>query len=452
MAAPARVAAYEALRAVHRGQQDLPAALARSRHRLHDDRDKALAAEIVTGTLRWRGTLDFLVRAFANRPLEHLDPEVLDILRLSAYQLLHLDRVPASAAVDDGVSLVRFAHRSSAGGFVNAVLRSLARARHHLPWPERPPDGAPLEDVAAYLSIVGSHPAWLVARWVARHGFEATEAWCRFDNEPAPLTLRANRLRLSRDELREQLRRRGVETVPTAYAPDGLVISSGHPLAGHAARSGDFIVQDEVSQVISALVGARPGDVVLDLCAAPGGKTTAVAGAMENRGLLVASDLRARRMRLLRDTVRSTGAHAALVQVDGRHDLPFGAIFDRVLVDAPCSGLGTVRRDPDIKWRRREEDLPALADAQQRLLARAAAVVRSGGLLVYSTCSSEPEENEHVVDAFLAGQPEFAPCDVRHALPDGSPIAALIDDAGHLRTWPYRDRLEAFFAAVLVRR
>ncbi len=453
MAAPARIAAFEALRAVNEGQQDLPAALARARHRLPDERDRALAAEIVTGTLRRRASLDFVLQAFASRPLDRLDPEVLDILRLSAYQVLHLDRVPASAAVDDGVSLARFARRGSAGGFINAVLRSLSRQRRHLPSPERPGEGAPLEQWAEHLAVVGSHPAWLVHRWVVQHGVEATDAWCRFNNEPAPLTLRANTLRISREELQQRLQQDSdIQTTPTTFAPDGLIVTRGNPIAGAPGGRADFLVQDEASQVVTALVAAHPGQVVLDLCAAPGGKTTALAAAMDNTGLLVASDVRARRMRLLHDTVRGTGACAALVQVDGRHNLPFGAVFDRVLVDAPCSGLGTLRRDPDVKWRRQEEDLAVFAEAQRRLIARAAAVVKREGLLLYSTCSSEPEENEAIVDGFLAEQPDFEPCDARLLLPTGSAIAPLIDDAGHLRTWPYRDRLEGFFAAALRRR
>lgn len=449
MAAPARVAAYEALRAIHKGQHDLPAALAQTRRALRDDRDRGLTADIVTGTLRWQGALDFLVRTLANRPLERLDPEVLDILRLSAYQILHLDRVPASAAVDDGVSLARYAGRTSATGFVNGVLRSLTRTRNRLPWPDAPGDGAAIDDQARHLAIVGSHPEWLVRRWIAAHGFERTETWCRFNNAPAPLTIRANRLRITPEDLGARLAERDIQTSPARFAPDGLVVTAGNPITSDLAHEGLFVVQDEASQLVPLVVGARAGETILDYCAAPGGKTIALAVAMENRGTLVATDVRERRMRLLRDTVRPAGAHAALVQIDGRHDPPFQRVFDRVLVDAPCSGLGTVRRDPDIKWRRREADLAAMADAQLRLLTRAAALLKPGGVVIYSTCSSEPEENEAVVSAFLAEHPDVEPLDVRALLPRDSPVVGLVDEAGHLRTWPWRDALEAFFAAAL---
>ncbi len=451
MAAPARVAAYEALRAVHQGHRDLPAALADSRRTLADERDRALTADIVTGTLRWRSAIDFLVVTLSQRPLERLDPEVLDILRLSVYQLLHLDRVPASAAVDDGVSLARYAGRTSATGFVNAVLRSLTRTRDRLPWPERPAPDASMDQQAAWLAIVGSHPAWLVRRWIGAHGFEPAERWCRFDNTPAPLTVRANRLRLTRDELRARLAGEGVTTEPARFAPDGLVVTSGNPITTGLAREGLFALQDEASQVVPLLVGAAPGETVLDLCAAPGGKTIALAAAMAGAGLLVAGDVRERRMRLLKQAVAAAGAPARLVQIDGRHDAPFQPVFDRVLVDAPCSGLGTLRRDPDIKWRRQERDLAVMAEGQQRLLRRAAAIVRPGGTLLYATCSSEPEENEAVIAAFLAERADFGPIDLRTTVGVESPLHRLIDDAGHLRTWPWRDGLEAFFAARLVR-
>jgi len=445
---PARTAAYHALRAIA-GGVDLPAALARSRERLGDDRDRALTADIVAGTLRWRRSLEFLIEHVAARPLARIDPDVAHILALSLYQLLHLDRVPASAVVDDAVDLARYAHKRSATTFVNAVLRSTLRLRHRLPLPPRPASAGDRDAALAYLGVTHSHPAWLVARWLDRHGFDATERWVRFNNETPSLTLRVNTLRASREAVAAALASHDIGTAPTPHAPDGLIVTAGNPL--RAPLDGSFLVQDEASQLVSLTVGARPGERILDLCASPGGKTVALAADMRDAGMLVASDVRPRRVRLLRDIVRTSGTVCVrLVHVPASGDLPFTSRFDRVLVDAPCSGLGTIRRDADLRWRRREEDLPLLARDQLALLLRAAAVVRPGGRLVYATCSSEPEENDAVVEAFAAARPDFARVDLRA---DGVPsIASLVDGRGVLRTLPFAHGLEAFFAAALIRR
>jgi 16S rRNA (cytosine967-C5)-methyltransferase len=450
--APARLAAFEVLRVVGAGRTDLGAALARARMRLPDERDRALAGEIATGTLRWQGAFDHVIEAFSGRPLRKLDPEVVDILRLTMFQLVHLDRIPASAAVKDAVDLAGKAGKRSASGLVNAILRRVSREREHLPLPPRPgsdrgqtelrpgsnqgqtgvrPGSDPELD---YLAISLSHPRWLVERWRNRYGFEAAEAWAQFNNAPAPLTLRVNTLKTTREDLVKALASRGIEAEPSSRTPDAIFIRSGNPLTTHLDESGDFVIQDEASQLVARFVDAHPGDNILDACASPGGKTTAMAAAMDGRGLIVAGDVRGRRLELLARTVKRSGArNIHIVQADATMPLPFAPMFDRVLLDSPCSGLGTVRRDPDIKWRRTAADLPVLAQAQALMLRNAAAVVRPGGRLVYATCSSEPEENEAVVDAFLVANPSF-----QAAQP-------------HFQTLPHRDGLEAFFAAMLVR-
>jgi len=444
---PARIAAFKALSAIARERADLPSALAYSRQRLGDERDRALTATIVTGTLRWQRTFDHLIAHVAKRPLSKLDAAVLVIARLSLFQILRLDRVPAAAVVDDAVNLTRTAKVPSAAGFVNAVLRSALRQRHRLPLPDRPDEGdARREDVLRYLGVTLSHPDWLAARWLDRWGFEPTERWMQFNNEPAPLTLRANRLRASRESVQRALDDEDVLTQPTRYAPDGLVVTSGNPL--RRPGDGTFLVQDEASQLVTLTLDAKPNERILDLCASPGGKTVAIASAMNDSGLLVASDVRPTRVALMRDTIRASGAtHVRLIQVPPTAPLPFNRVFDRVLVDAPCSGLGTLRRDPDIKWRRTEDDLPMLAAAQIDLITRAAAVVRPGGRLVYATCSSEPDENDDVVRAFLARHPEWRAIDLRAEAPAG--LRDVLDERGTLRTLPFAHGLEAFYAAAI---
>jgi 16S rRNA (cytosine967-C5)-methyltransferase len=441
--APARIAAYETLLAVAARRADLPSALARARAALKDERDRALAGEIATGTLRWQGAFDHVIESFAGRPSARLDPEVLAILRISIFQLLHLDRVPAAAVVNDAVELAGKAGKRSAAGFVNALLRRVSRERAQLPLPEQPPI-----DV---LAITLSHPRWLAGRWLARHGFDAAEAWARFDNSHAPLTLRANTLRTTRDALARDLERTGVTTEPARFAAQGLIVTSGNPLLTPLAHTGAFFVQDETSQLVGELVAAAPGERILDACASPGGKTTQMAAAMGDTGTIVAADVRGRRLELLSRTVAESGAgRVRVVQANARAMPPFRDIFDAVLVDAPCSGLGTIRRDPDVRWRRQESDLGLLAEAQREMLTQAATVVRPGGRLIYSTCSSEPEENEDIVRAFLIAHPEFRRFRPAH-FEGHRELAALLDAEGALKTLPFRDGLEAFYAAMIVR-
>jgi 16S rRNA (cytosine967-C5)-methyltransferase len=446
MISAARAAAYDVLLAVAARRADLPAALARSRRATGDRRDQALAAEIALGVERQRAALDHLIGRVSTIALERLDLEVLTILRMGVFQLLYLTRVPASAAVDEGVTLTRRAGKASAAPLVNAVLRTISRNRARLTLPARPLDDTNRDAVLDYFSITLSHPRWLAARWYDRLGFAAAERWLEFDNTAAPLTLRANRIRTTPGALMARLAAEGIAARAGQYAPDALIVEGGQPMP---SEDGSFVMQDEASQLVPLLAGPRPGPGVLDTCAAPGGKTTALAAVAS--GPVVACDVRNRRMALLRRTISATGASGVvLVQADLLHPLPFRAAFGCVIVDAPCSGLGTLRRDPDIRWRRTEADLAVFAADQRRMIAHGAEVVAPGGRLVYATCSSEPEENEAVVDAFLHSRPSFVPVDARHAHPDLPP--AVVDERGHLRTSPDRHGLEVFFGAVFERR
>lgn len=454
MIAPARLAAYAVARSLRGEGVDLATALARAQASLPDARDRALAADIALGVERWRAALDFRLSCASTRPLDRVDAEVVDILRLSVYQLVHLTRVPAAAVVADAVDMARRAGKTSAAGFVNAVLRGVSRQRSS-PLPARPsPPSTPVdpsyrEGCLDYLSVTLSHPRWLATRWLDRLGFDAAEQWLLHDNTPGPLVLRANVSRVRPAELVEALAANDVSVTPGRFAPDALVVDSGRPLATPAADAGWFIPQDEASQLVALLAGDAPGARVLDTCAAPGGKATAIAAAAPH-ALIVACDVRPRRVRLLAQTVRTTGvSNVRLVHADATVRLPFHVPFDCVMLDAPCSGLGVLRRDPDIRWRRLEQDLPALAATQLRMLEHAADAVRPGGRLVYATCSTEPEENEMVVEAFLRGAPSFAPLDARRAHPRLPP--AVVDRQGHLRTTPHEHGLDGFFGAVFVR-
>lgn len=443
MIAPARRAAFDALAAVAGGRADLDGAIELARRHINDPRDESLLRELVTGTLRWQGAIDAVVAPLCRVALPKLDLEVLTALRLGTYQLLYLDRVPPSAVVDDAVALVRTAKKSSATGLVNAVLRKIARGERGTP----PPDG----DDAEALARVTSHPAWLVRRWLGRRSREDVDAWLAFNNTPAPMTLRVNPLVApDRAAVAAALAEHGVATEACRYAPWGLVVLDGNPLGTPPLTGGACFLQDEGSQLAALVAPVRPGARVLDVCASPGGKTLAYVAAAGPAGFVVAADVRARRVRLLAGTVTRAHARAAVVHLDDCAALPFRAGFDVVAVDAPCSGLGTLRRDPDIKWRRTPADLGRFAAGQLDLLQRASAVVRPGGCLAYTTCSSEPDENTDVVTRFLEGAPAFALRPVA-AGPDAAVLAACSDSAGRLVTDPVRHGLECYFGAVLVR-
>ncbi len=451
MTAPARRAALRILRDINAERADLPHAQARVRPTLSDRRDRALATEIVVGTLRWRANLDFVIGEASSRPLTRIDPDVLDLLRLSAYQLLHLKRVPDHAVVHDAVGLARDCGKASAAPYVNAVLRAIATGdpASHLP---ALPTAVDLEDrdrrrqVLDYLSVTQSHPRWLVERWYERYGAEAAAAWTRFNNTPAPITLRVNTLVGSARQVAEELARDGVETMTGAWTPNALVVTRGNPLSSTLAKRGLFWLQDEAAQLVAELVTPQPGDRVLDACASPGGKSLIIAGSMADRGVLVSADVRPNRTALLSRTLSQAGTRCTrVVRLDARHP-PFGPVHHWVVLDAPCSGLGTLRRDPDIRWKRTADQLPELAATQSALLAGAATAVQLGGRLLYATCSSEPEENQAVVERFLQTHPTFAI--ERPSIPR---LAALIDQDGFFQTLTHRDRLGGFFAATLRR-
>ena len=453
MTAPARPAAHHVLRQVHTRRQDLPGALADARETLFDKRDRALVDEIATGTLRWQGALDHVLAQISSRPLAQLDADVLDLLRAAAYQLLYLDRVPQHAVVHDAVALTRTVGKPSAAGFVNAVLRALTIDPPSISLPARPAtptisqNTIDRSEALDYLATTLSHPRWLAERWLDRHGFEATEHWARFNNQSAPITLRVNTLRTSAEELTGRLASLNVRVRPGRWSPHTLVVTHGNPITTALADEGLFLLQDEASQLVAELVAAQPRSQVLDVCASPGGKTVAIAGSMAGRGILVAGDFRPRRLALLSDTLsRLAPGSAHVIRLDVHRPPPLVPIFDWVLLDAPCSGLGILRRDPDIRWRRSPDDLPGFAADQIAFLDAASTVVAPSGRLVYSTCSSEPEENEHVVEHFLSIHEGFT---IEH--PTMERLDALIDTDGYFRTLAHRDELEGFFAAVLRR-
>ena len=405
-------------------------------------RDVGLATELVYGTLRWQRYLEWILAPHSRRPLDALDARVRIVLRMTAYQIVFLARVPAFAAVNDAVTLARAGARGAAE-YTNAVLRAFARrgAREREPAPPRDPLDA--------LATRCSFPTWLAARWVERYGEADAAALMRAMNERPPLTVRANTLRVSREALAARLAAEDrVMTRPTAWAPEGLVAERAAGAPGHwrAFAEGVCAVQDEASMLVARLLEPRPGETVIDACAAPGTKTTQLAQLMGNRGRIVALDPQPARLHRVNAAAARLGV--TIVQtIEGTvQELvsSYAPRADAVLVDAPCTNLGVLRRNPEVKWRRRPEDIASSAARQCEILSAAATLVKSGGRLVYATCSLEPEENEAVVAAFLRAQPAW-----RLDVP--TDFAAPLERDGYLRTRPDRHGMDGFTAVRLRR-
>ena len=405
-------------------------------------RDRALATRLVYGTLAWQGRLDWHLGTLAGRPVADLDPAVRAALRLGLYQILLLDRVPPHAAVATSVDLVK-EHQRAAAGLVNAVLRRAVRERAHLPLPD-----AHAEPIA-HLAVAYSHPEWLVRRWRAALGPDEARALLAADNEAAPTVLRARRG--TRAALVARLRAAGIEAEATRFAPDAVRLRGSVPPDLAARIGGACTPQGEASQLVALLVAPAPGMRVLDACAAPGGKATYLAELMEDRGQVVALERHPRRAAMVARAAAglALGSVAALAADARAAARTLRARFDRILVDAPCSGLGTLRAHPEVRWTRHADDPPRLAALQRAILAGVVPLLAPGGVLVYATCTLTREENEDVVADLLAAHPELA----RDAATDHLPAAAraLVATDGTLRTFPHRHDLDGFYAARLVR-
>jgi 16S rRNA (cytosine967-C5)-methyltransferase len=439
---PARRAAFEILRRVEDESAYASSLLATMDDRLRDD-DRGLCHELVLGVLRQQLWLDRALEHFANRRLESVDLPVRLALRLGLYQLRFLSRIPPSAAVNESVNLVRAAGLKSAATFANAVLRRATREPDYDP-------AASVSDPIEKLALETSHPSWLIERWANAFGFAAAAALARANNEPAPsafrLTTKATRKRGEAQRIINELTAAGVELRRSKIAPNSWRVMGHRPALLRSLTSDGLIyLQDEASQLVSHLLDAQPGDRVLDVCAAPGSKTTHI-GALAPQAMIVAGELYEHRSRILRELAVTQGNDSIEVVVaDATVDLPFAnASFDRVLVDAPCSGTGTLRRNPEIRWRIQPSDIAELSLKQGRILAHATEMVRPGGILLYSTCSLERDENEAVAAEFVKEHAGFVQLRLANArILD--PAADLATASGAIRTWPHRHDVDGFF-------
>jgi 16S rRNA (cytosine967-C5)-methyltransferase len=408
-----------------------------------NERDRALLTELTYGTLRWRGKIDARLCQQLSRPLRDTDGFVRNLLRVTIYQLLFLDKIPDYAAVNEAVELAKCQRGGSkTGGFVNGVLRNLLR---------RGQDSAVTnehDNSIAALAVEYSHPEWLVSRWIEEYGQREACALMLANNQRAPLVLRVNRRQCAREELLGQLLTQGFTAATTPWSPDGIMLESGgavENLPGFA--DGLFQVQGESSQLLVYLLAPSPGERILDACAAPGGKTTHIAEVMNGTGELISLDNSPRGIERIRENIarlRLTSIQA--VRADATNQLAgaLSAPYDRILVDAPCSGLGTLRSHPEIKWQRRESDIQRLSELQMQILENVASYLKPGGILVYSTCTLTREENDSFVENFLARHKQFELADAAGYLPNTA--KHMVRDR-YFQALPQRDNTDGFFAA-----
>ena len=406
--------------------------------------DRSFLTELTYGILRWRERLDWIIRHFSNIPIEKIDLETLNILRLGLYQIQFLSKTPPAAAVNESVELAKRIRGRGGAGFVNAILRAVLRKREGIPYPDIN------EDPALSISVIHSHPLWLVRRWVEKMGIEETVTICNFNNQISSLTLRTNTLKISRKELIEKLKQKGFAPLITPFSEDGMMLEHPPPISELPfLKGGFFIIQNEASQLVTFILDPKPGERILDACAAPGSKTTHIAQRMKNEGEIYALDLNKAKCGLIKEICRRLEikrVRTIIGDVTRPLPLPKGLTFDRILADVPCSGFGTIRKNPDLKWKKGEADIRRLSKLQLAILENLSGYLKKGGILVYSTCTIFHEENEEVVEKFLDDHQEFRLDQISKILPEQ--FQSLIEN-GYFKTFPLRNEMDGFFVARL---
>ncbi len=402
--------------------------------------DKALLYEIVHGVVRWQGRLDWILNGFYKGTFSKAIPNLKNALRVALYQVLFLDRVPDYAAVNEVVEFVKKLQGQKPADLVNAVLRNIIRSKNAIRYPD------PNEDLIGYLSAYYSHPSWMVKRYVERFGREDTEKLLAVNNEKPYLTLRINALKTKPEEFKALLDSVNLKYRQGVYLAEFFkLMNLTNITAWDFYTKGYFNIQDESAGLACRLLDVQEGQRVLDMCAAPGGKTAYIAALMHSRGEVVAIDRFESRLKLLEKNM--TRLAVDCVRIVAADAMEYKSLpFDRVLVDAPCSGTGTLSKKPDIKWKKDLFDIRNLNSIQQKLLTKAATLVKVGGVVVYSTCSIEPEENFEIVKKFLVENPNFSFESAKGKFPD-----ELIDENGCIQTLPHIHKTDGAFAARLVR-
>jgi 16S rRNA (cytosine967-C5)-methyltransferase len=412
-----------------------------------DERDRAFISNLIQGVVRWKLRLDWIIGQFSKTPVKKIDPVIINILRLAMYQILFLDRVPESAAVDTAVEQAKAqkGHQHIVS-FVNGVLRNICRNKNNITFPTKS------EAPAKFLSSYYSFPLWLTERCLNESGLDITEALFSAQNSFPLLNIRTNRVKTDRKNLIKILADEGIDGIPAEYAPECIILTnfSGRIERLSAFKKGLFQVQDQASQIVSYLLNPQPGEDILDVCAGLGGKSTHIYELMDGRGHVTALDTDKKRLLSLKDNAEGLGIPGIKTVAADACD-PISTIlkktYDRVLIDAPCSGLGTIGRHPDIKWNRTETDIKRISRLQRKILENSATVVKKGGLLLYAVCTYTREENRTVVDNFLTRSKEFSLVDLKEKIPEWG--SNLVDNEGFFRSYPHKHNMDGFFAALL---
>lgn len=437
----ARHLALEALWRIENKGEFAKRALEEAFHDPLNPADKSLVMEIVYGVQRHRGRIDWIIERQAERNIETIDPWIRNILRMGVYQILFLDRVPPWAAVDESVGLAKIHGHSGIAGFVNAVLRNIIRNREDISLPQIE------EDPVFHISVLYSHPEWLVRRWIGRFGVEETVALCKANNEIPPLTIRTNTLFIDRGNLLESIREEVGDAELTPLSSCGIRIKGYHAIKElNSYKRGWFQIQDEGAQLIAPILDPRKGERVLDACAGMGGKTTHMAEIMGNEGEIIALDSDEGRLNLLRENTERLGIKIIKEKkADSTSNLSNLGTFDRILVDAPCSGLGVLRRHPEGKWRKKEGIIGEFQKIQMNILRNVSSLLKPQGKIVYCSCSTEHEEGEEVIKSFIRENSGFYLDDLTSYLPE------TVLENGFFRVYPHRHGTDGFFAARLRR-
>lgn len=413
-------------------------------------RDRAFITNIVQGVIRWKLKLDWIIENESSVSLKKINPLVLNILRIATYQILFLDRVPERAAVNEAVNTVKKSQPRYISSFVNGVLRSICRKKDHLSYPDRE------SQIVKFLSINYSYPIWLVKKWIEEIGPKHTEELLDAGNRIPSIYLRANTLRISPEELLDRLADYKIFGKICDFPPECISLDNyrGNLVETELFREGLFQIQERASQIVSHLLSPGPEDLILDLCAGSGIKSAHMLQIMNNKGRVIALDINQRKLKALIYNSDRLGIEGiSPVQYDalrGLNKLFSDVKFDKILIDAPCSGLGTISRRPDIKWNRSLHNINILSEIQIKLLKEASLILKKGGTILYVTCTISKEENEKVIGRFLKENPWFSLVNLRDKTPTW--CHALIDEYGFFKTYPHLHGMDGFFGALLISR
>lgn len=407
------------------------------------EQDRRFITELVYGTVKTDGTLEWIIGQYVDRPFRKIAPMIQDILKMGAYQLLFMDKVPESAACNQSVELAKKYGHVGTVKFVNAVLRNMIRHREKAAYPTAE------ENIIRHLALTYYHPEWLIKRWLKRFSADEVIDLCKFNNQNATLSVRTNTLKTDRENLLEVLTGEGAECRKSTWTPEGILCLSHKGMASFdSLQDGLFQVQDESSMLVAHVLDPKPGEFIIDTCSAPGGKTTHIAALMKNEGRILAADIYEHKLMRVQENAERLGIDIIETMLIDAAEI--GDIYpekaDRVLVDAPCSGLGVLRRKPDARWRKDEENLREFPELQMKILQSAAKAVKPGGILVYSTCTIEAEENQLIVEKFLQDNPLFALDNTGEYLPcdkSNEPMVQLL---------PQQDDVDGFFIARMKRK